>query len=46
MAKFKPARKKNKTPAMRGGIPCLILVAAAMFLVMLLLYYVMRGHAS
>ena len=46
MAKFKPARKKGKAPSIRGGVPCLILLAVFMILGMFLLYYVMRGYAS
>jgi hypothetical protein len=44
MTKFKPAKGKAKRPtAPQGGIPCVILVISAMFLVMLFLYYVMKN---
>lgn len=44
MAKFKPVRAKAKASrAPQGGIPCVIMVIAAMFLVMLFLYFVMRN---
>jgi hypothetical protein len=44
MAKFKPVRgKARKTRAPRGGVPCVILIISAMFLVMLFLYYVMKN---
>ena len=44
MAKFKPAKgKARKTHAPQGGVPCVILVISAMFLVMLFLYYVMKN---
>ena len=44
MAKFKAARGKRKTtPVPSGGLPCVILVIVAMFLVMLLLYWLMRS---
>jgi hypothetical protein len=43
MAKFRPARgKARKSRAPQGGIPCVILIISAMFLVMLFLYYVMK----
>jgi hypothetical protein len=44
MAKFKPAKgKARKTRAPQGGVPCVILIISAMFLVMLLLYYLMKN---
>ena len=44
MAKFRPAKGKGrKSRAPQGGIPCVILVISAMFLVMLFLYYVMKN---
>jgi hypothetical protein len=44
MAKFKPAKgKARKTGSPQGGIPCVILVISAMFLIMLFLYYVMKN---
>jgi len=44
MAKFKaPKGKGTSRPAPQGGIPCLILVISAMFLVMFFLYYVMKN---
>ena len=43
MAKFKPVKGKHKTaPPPRGGIPCIILLASGMTLVILLLYSVMK----
>ena len=44
MAKFKPFKGKVKgRTAPQGGISCLILVISAMFLVMFLLYYMMKN---
>lgn len=44
MAKFKPVRAKAKGPQVpQGGLPCVIMVIAGMFLVMLFLYFVMRN---
>jgi hypothetical protein len=44
MAKFKPYKgKATNRPAPQGGMSCLILLIAVMFLVMFLLYYVMKN---
>ena len=46
MAKFRPAKgKARKSRAPQGGVPCVVLIISAMFLVMLFLYYVMT-HAN
>jgi hypothetical protein len=45
MAKFKPARRKERTAPARGGVPCLIALGSAFVLVMLLLYLVLK-HAN
>jgi di/tricarboxylate transporter len=46
MAKIKSARpKKDATPAVRGGLPCVIFILLAILLVMVFLYLVM-SHAS
>ena len=46
MAKFKLAKGKTKTQARpQGGLPCVVFVILAMFLVMLILYYAMT-HAN
>ena len=43
MAKFKPARAKSKSrPAPRGGLPCVILIASGIALVLVFLYFVMK----
>ena len=43
MGKFKPVRpKKTKTPQVQGGLPCVILLISAMFLVGLMMYLVIR----
>jgi hypothetical protein len=43
MAKFKPVKGKQKAaPPPRGGLPCVILLASGMTLVILLLYSVMK----
>jgi hypothetical protein len=44
MAKFRPAKGKAKgARAPQGAIPCVILVISGMALVMLFMYFVMRG---
>jgi hypothetical protein len=44
MAKYRPAKgKARKSRAPQGGVPCVVLIISAMFLVMLLLYYVMKN---
>jgi len=44
MAKFKLAKGKAKTAARpQGGLPCVILVIAVMFLVMFILFYAMKN---
>jgi hypothetical protein len=44
MGKFKPARgKKAKRTAPPAGLPCVILLIAGMFMVMLFLYFSMRN---
>jgi len=44
MAKFKLAKGKAKTAARpQGGLPCVVLVILAMFLVMFILYYAMKN---
>jgi hypothetical protein len=44
MAKFKLAKGKAKTaPRPQGGLPCVVLVILAMFLVMFILYYAMKN---
>ena len=44
MAKFKPVKgRKPRTAAPQGGLPCVILVITGMLLVMVFLYFVMRG---
>ncbi len=44
MAKFKPARGKPKgTRAPQGAIPCVILVILGILLLMLFMYFVMKG---
>ncbi len=47
MAKFRPAKKgkASRAPAQQAGLPCLILVLLGMALVMLFLYFAMRGFA-
>jgi hypothetical protein len=43
MAKFKPVRpKKAKTPQVQGGVPCLIVVFAAMVMVFVVMYLVLK----
>jgi hypothetical protein len=43
MAKFNPVRpKKAKTPQVQGGVPCLILVFAAMVMVVVVMYLVLK----
>ena len=47
VAKFKLAKgkaKRSRTP--QGGIPCVIFLILAMFLVMFILYYAMKQHAN
>lgn len=47
MAKYKLAKGKGKaTAAPQGGLPCVIMVILAMFLVMFILYYAMSQHAN
>jgi hypothetical protein len=43
MAKFKPAKAKRKSSVSpQGGLPCVILLASGIVLVMLFLYFVMK----
>jgi len=43
MAKFKPIRpKKDKTPQVQGGLPCIILLLFAMVLVCVVMYLVLK----
>jgi hypothetical protein len=48
MAKFKPARGKKPRAAgpPQGAVSCVILIVAGMLLVMLFMYFVMRGSGS
>ena len=47
MPKFKPAKKKSdRRPTPKPGLSCLILVLLGMALVMLFLYFVMRGFST
>jgi hypothetical protein len=47
MAKFKPARGKAKSrPMPQGGLPCVILVIAGIFLVMFFLFWVMKNASG
>jgi len=44
MAKFKPAKGKPKgARAPQGAIPCVILVILGILLLMLFMYFVMKG---
>jgi len=44
MAKFKPVRPKKKAAAPPpGAVPCVVLIILGMVLVMLFLYFVMKG---
>jgi hypothetical protein len=44
MAKFKPIRPKKKDgPAVKNGLPCVILLIGAFLLVMLFIYFVMKN---
>ena len=44
MAKFKPVRPRKKAAAPPpGAVPCVILIIAGIVLVMLFLYFVMKG---
>jgi hypothetical protein len=46
MAKFKPAKAKSKSRAApQGGLPCVILVASGIVLMLLFLYFVIT-HAT
>jgi hypothetical protein len=46
MAKFKPAKAKSKSrAAAQGGLPCVILVASGIVLMLLFLYFVIT-HAT
>jgi len=43
MAKFKPVRpKKDKTPQVQGGLPCIILLISAMVFVCVVMYLVLK----
>jgi len=43
MAKFKPAKgKQKKTAVPQGGLPCVILVIAAMALLLLFVFLIMK----
>jgi len=44
MAKFKPAKGKPKgARAPQGAVPCVILVILGMILLMVFMYFVMKG---
>ena len=44
---FKLAKGKAKTAARpQGGLPCVVFLILAMFLVMFILYYAMSQHAN
>jgi len=44
MAKFKPARAKNKNaPRPPGGLPCAILLIGGIVLLMLFLYFILAS---
>ncbi len=44
MAKFKPVKAKRKSAAApRGGLPCVILIASGIALVLFFLYFVMKN---
>jgi hypothetical protein len=44
MAKFKPAKGRARTrPVPQGGLPCVILVIAGIFLVMFFVFWVMKN---
>jgi hypothetical protein len=46
MAKFKLAKAKGKRPPMpKAGLPCVVLALLGFVLVMLFLYFAMRGIA-
>lgn len=48
MARFKPAKGKAKPAANmpRAGLPCLVLVIAAMIFTMALMYWALKSSAS
>jgi hypothetical protein len=47
MAKFKPAKGKGKAkPLPHGGLPCVIVMIAGIFLLMFFLYWVMKNNAG
>jgi hypothetical protein len=44
MAKYKLAKGKTKSAARpQGGLPCVVFLILAMFLVMFILYYAMKS---
>jgi hypothetical protein len=43
MGKFKPVRPKTAAPPKAGAIPCIVFLVAAMVLVMVLFYYMVKG---
>lgn len=44
MAKYKLAKGKNKRPPMpKAGLPCVVLAILGFAMVMLFMYFVMRG---
>ena len=44
MAKYKLAKGKAKSaPRPQGGLPCVVFLILAMFLVMFILYYAMKS---
>jgi hypothetical protein len=44
MAKFKPVRAKSKSsPTAKGGLPCVILLASGIALVLLFVYLVLKN---
>jgi hypothetical protein len=46
MAKYKLAKGKGKRPPMpKAGLPCVLLALAGFVLLMLFMYFVMRGMA-
>ncbi len=43
MAKFKPVRpKKDKTPQVQGGLPCVILVFVGIAILFVVMYLVLK----
>jgi hypothetical protein len=43
MAKFKPVRpKKDKTPQVQGGLPCIILIFVGIAILFVVMYLVLK----